>query len=217
MERKTKFTKGEYHHIFNRGVEKRQIFLNKRDYERFFALLYILNQKSTFRLSSFLEGKSRALSDVFKEERDGTLVSVLSYSLMPNHFHLFLYETSEGGISKFMSKLLTAYSMYFNKKYDRSGPLFVRPFRSVHVRDEAQFNFLFQYVNFNPLELFDKNWEEKGFFDKKAALDFMLDYRYTSYIDLIGEERAEGKIISKDDLPDSARGVLADFFSNNGK
>lgn len=211
MERKVKFTKGEYHHVFSRGVEKRKIFLDKRDYERFMVLLYILNQQETFRVSSFLEGKNHKLNDIYREKRSESLVSILSYSLMPNHFHIFFCETYEGGISKFMGKLLTAYSMYFNKKYERSGPLFVRPFRSVHINNEEQFNYLFQYVNFNSLELFDKTWQENGISDKKKALEFMLNYRYSSYMDLVGLERIEGKIINKSILPESARGALAEL------
>ena len=212
MERKVKFEIGEHYHIFSRGVEKRKIFLKSGDYERFLALVYILNQKENFRVSSFLDGKQNDIEDIYKQDRSEKLVSIISYSLMPNHFHFFIQETTEGGISKFMGKLLTAYSMYFNIKYDRSGPLFVRPFRSVHVGKDNQFNFLFQYINCNPLELFDKSWEKDGISNKVKAKEFMLKYRYSSFQDLLGIERIESKIIDKVNLPDSARGALAELF-----
>src|SRR3989344_6304412 len=114
MDRKTPFAKGEYYHIYSRGVEKRKIFLNTKEYNRFVALLYVMNQNVPFRMDNFLRNNPNNLKNIFKEKREKALVSILGYCLMPNHFHLILYEHTEGGISKFMGKLLTAYSMYFN-------------------------------------------------------------------------------------------------------
>ena len=130
MYRKTPFAKNEYYHIYSRGVEKRKIFLNTKDYRRFMALLYIMNQESQFKMENFLRSSKNNLSCIFEEKREKTLVSILGYCLLPNHFHIILYESDEGGVSKFMGKLLTAYSMYFNTKYERSGPLFTKPFIS---------------------------------------------------------------------------------------
>ena len=136
MYRKAPFIENEHYHIYSRGVEKRKIFLNTKDYNRFVALLYIMNQNISFRMDNFLRNGEKDLGEIFKEKRGETLVSILGYCLMPNHFHIILYEHTEGGISKFMGKLLTAYSMYFNTKYERSGPLFTHPFRSEHIKDE---------------------------------------------------------------------------------
>ena len=143
MYRKTPFVENEYYHIYSRGVEKRKIFLNTKDYNRFMALLYIMNQNKPFRFDNFLQAHKNNLEEIFKEQREKTLVSILGYCLMPNHFHLILYEHTEGGISKFMGKLLTAYSMYFNTKYNRSGPLLTHPFRSEHINNESQFMYIF--------------------------------------------------------------------------
>ena len=129
MYRKTPFAEKEHYHIYSRGVEKRKIFLNEKDYYRFTALLYIMNQNLPFRMDNFLQ--KNKLENIFEEEKEKPLVSILSYCLMPNHFHLILYEHTENGISKFMGKLLTAYSMYFNKKYAHSGVLFQGRFKSV--------------------------------------------------------------------------------------
>ena len=153
MQRKTNFAEGEYYHIYSRGVEKRKIFLNIKDYERFIALLYIMNQDVPFRMDNFLRENKNNLKNIFQEEKVTKLVSILSYCLMPNHFHIVLYEHKEGGISKFMSKLLTAYSMYFNTKYERSGPLFTHPFRSEHIENEPQYMYIFSYVHLNPLSI----------------------------------------------------------------
>lgn len=120
---------------------------------------------------------------------------------MPNHIHLILHEHSDGGISKFMLKLMTAYSMYFNTKYERSGPLFTRPFRSRHVDSDEYFRWLFAYVSLNPLELHQHDWKRIGVQDVDGAAEFMGSYRYSSFPDYFGSERAESCIIQKDALP----------------
>ena len=117
-----------------------------------------MNQNLPFRMDNFLQ--KNKLENIFEEEKEKPLVSILSYCLMPNHFHLILYEHTENGISKFMGKLLTAYSMYFNKKYDRSGPLFTHPFRSEHINNDSQYMYIFSYIHLNPLSIIQKNWKK---------------------------------------------------------
>ena len=206
MERKIKFLPGEYYHVFSRGVEKRKVFLDKKDYERFFALLYILNQEEHFHVSNFLNKGQGNILDLYKQERGELLVSILAYSLMPNHFHLVVQETREGGISKFLGKLLTAHSMYFNTRYERSGSLFVHPFRSEHINNEAYFLYIFAYVHLNCVELFDKKWREDGIEDFKGAQKFLKNYRYSSYQDFgkvdKEESRIEAQILDSKNLPE---------------
>jgi len=76
--------------------------MNSKDYQRFMALLYIMNQNEPFKMENFLRDKQNNLKNIFNQKREKTLVSILAYCLMPNHFHLILYEHTEGGISKFM-------------------------------------------------------------------------------------------------------------------
>lgn len=210
MERKVKFAPREYYHIFSRGVEKRKIFLDKKDYERFLALLYILNQEDHFHVSNFLNKGQKNILDLYKQECSKPLVSILAYALMPNHFHLVVQEIIESGISTFMMKLLTAYSMYFNIKYERSGPLFVRPFRSEHIGDDAYFRYLFAYVHLNCVELFEKGWKENGIKNHKGAEEFLENYRYSSYQDFCGSGyRPESHILDMKNLPNLvSRGAL---------
>lgn len=202
MYRKTPFAENECYHIYSRGVEKRKIFMNTKDYNRFVALLYIMNQDATFVMGNFLRDKNKSLLDIFKEEREKTLVSILGYCLMPNHFHLILHEHTEGGISKFMNKLLTAYSMYFNLKYERSGPLFTHPFRSEHISNESQYMYIFSYVHLNPLSIIDKKWKGIGIKNKKEAEEFLEKYQFSSYQDFLGINRAESTIIDFSLIPD---------------
>jgi len=102
--------------------------------------------------------KNKKITDIFEEPKEKYLVSIISYVLMPNHFHILVYENKEGGISKFMLRLLTAYSMYFNTKYKRSGPLFGHPFRSQHISNESQYLWIFSYIHLNPIGIIKKNF-----------------------------------------------------------
>src|SRR3989344_1144761 len=108
------------------------------------------------------------------------LVHILAYSLMPNHVHLVVHEMRKRGISKFMLKLMTAYSMYFNTKYTRSGPLFTRPFRSRHINSDEYFRWVFAYVLLNPLELHQADWKEVGVRNIGEAAGYMQTYPYSS-------------------------------------
>lgn len=211
MERKTAFAEGEYYHVYSRGVEKRKIFMGVKDYQRFVALLYIMNQNAPFRMENFLRDKQNNLRSIFEEKREKNLVSILSYCLMPNHFHLILYEHTEGGISKFMGKLLTAYSMYFNTKYKRSGPLFTHPFRSEHLSNESQYMYIFSYVHLNPLSIFESSWKESGIKNKRGAEKFLRDYPYSSYLDFLKNDRPESAIIDFLKIPKHIRRMTLDF------
>ena len=111
--RKVNFALGEYYHIYNRGNSKQVIFKNKIDYQRFIYLLFLCNSLKNLRVNDI----SR---DFFNFDQEKQLVSIGAWVLMPNHFHILLTEKMEGGISKFMQKLSTAYSMYFNSKYKRT-------------------------------------------------------------------------------------------------
>lgn len=140
MRRKEKITTGECYHIFNRGVEKRNIFNQKADYERFVKSLEFFNTESSIEMRS--EGKN-------PPESADRLVEVIAYCINSNHFHLLLKENKENGIVTFMKKVCTGYSMYFNKKNKRSGVLFQGRFKSVHVDSNDLLLYISAYVNCN--------------------------------------------------------------------
>ena len=185
--------------------------MNENDYKRFVALLYTMNQNSSFRMDNFLRENKNNLENIFKEKRETTLVSILGYCLMPNHFHLILYEHIEGGISKFMGKLLTAYSMYFNTKYERSGPLLTRPFRSKHINSESQYMWIFSYLHLNPISIIDKKWKEERIENKKEAKEFIEKYQFSSYPDFLGNQRLESVIIDFARIPEYIKNLELDF------
>src|SRR3989339_706195 len=112
--RKQSFAPGEYYHLYNRGTEKRIIFLDEQDYHHFLFLMYICNTTKSIEL--------RNIGESF--DRGKTIVDIGAFCLMPNHFHILVREKIESKTSTYMRKLLTGYSMYFNKKYKRTGKLY---------------------------------------------------------------------------------------------
>lgn len=186
----------EFYHVYNRGTDKRKIFLAKGDYARFVALLYLCNQARRIELTK------SGIADAFNVVRDEQLVSIVAYCLMPNHFHLLLREKAEGGISLFMQKLTTAYTMYFNRKYGRSGGLFESTFKARHASEDTYLKYLIAYIHLNPVKLIDHKWKENGIQDPVRAEEYLDNYRYSSYLDYSGKIRSENKIINTRALPE---------------
>lgn len=105
---------------------------------------------------------------------------------MPNHFHLLLYECTPGGISKLLQRLGTAFTMYFNEKYERSGALFQGGFKSRLIEDEVYLMQVIDYIHLNPIQHKEMDGSKKGLF--KSDLQFLDDYPWSSYKDYCGEE-----------------------------
>lgn len=203
MLRKTVFASGETYHIYNRGAHKQNIFYNEPDYQRFLLGLFLMNGSSPVHISNILSKyQGRSLLTVFEEEQiTEKLVDILAYALMPNHFHIVLRQKEEGGITKFCKKALTAYSMYFNAKYDHSGVLFQGRFKSSHIDNDAYFRWIFSYVHLNPLSLVEPGWEEKGVSDIAKARSFIRSYKPSSYFDYFCSKRQESSILSTENMP----------------
>ena len=199
MSRKITFSLGENYHIYNRGNDKRIIFQNKTDYDRFIALLYLCNSVKNIKLSDYPNTKLEKLLDI---KRGETLVGIGAYCLMPNHFHLLVHEKIESGISKFMQKLLTAYTMYFNKKNERTGSLFSGLFKAIHANEDEYLKYLFSYIHLNPIKLIEPSWKDIGIADKKRANSFLKSYNYSSFLDFTEKQRKENIILDKKHFPE---------------
>lgn len=198
MNRKFVFSPGEFYHVWSRGVDRRDVFKSDEDRGNFLNLLYVSNATNRIQLS--LLPKNLDPLDIPREE---TLADIGSYSLLTNHLHLLVKEKNEGGISAFLQKLLTAHSMFFNKKYGRSGPLFVRPFGAEHSNNDVYLRYLFAYVNLNPISVAVPKWKE-GINNAQFARikEFLRKYKYSSYFDLCGNGRKAGKILNLKVFPE---------------
>ncbi len=195
--RKISFAVGEFYHIYNRGNSKQKIFIDKEDYLRFITLLFTCNSTNNFNL--FAVNRSNESAYLF--ERGKQIVSIGAYVLMPNHFHILITEKEEGGISKFMQKLSTAYVMYFNKKYIRNGGLFEGKFKSRYLDTDKYLKYIFSYIHLNILKLIQKDWKEIGIKNKLQTLEYLKNYQYSSYLDYIGKNRIQNNILNKKDFP----------------
>ena len=202
MLRATPLVAGETYHIYNRGAGKQKIFLDATDYKRFLALLLLGNNTENIHLSNLPKYQGPSLTHVFEEKVDYSLTDVLAYSLLPNHFHLVIRQKSDDGITSFMKRVCTAYSMYFNLKYGHSGTLFQGRFKSSHLDTDPYFKWIFPYVHLNPVSLVEPQWQENGIIDPMLAKEFLRDYRYSSYRDYYVGERPERAILSYDEVFD---------------
>jgi len=120
---------------------------------------------------------------------------------MPNHFHLLIREREEGGITKFMGKLGTGYSMYFNKKYERTGGLFEGRFKARHVDSDRYLKYLFAYIHLNPVKMIEPQWKEVGITNHTHVKKYIDEYEYSSYPDHGGIEREEKLILNTNVFP----------------
>ena len=121
---------------------------------------------------------------------------------MSNHFHLLVREKVEGGITKFMGKLSTGYSMYFNKKNERSGALFEGRFKAKHADTDEYLKYLFSYIHLNPVKLIDPEWKENGIGDRGRAKEYLAKYDYSSYPEYLGTIRPEKGVLERDVFPE---------------
>ena len=154
-----RFASGEFYHIYNRGVEKREIFNATGDYERFLAGLIVFNGDSNIQIRDvFKRGKNNSITEIVSQGE--SLVSIVSYVLMKNHIHLLLKCKNGTGMSDFLRKLLIGYTMYFNTKYKHSGVLFQGRTKAKHVNKDIYLNHLVDYIHLNPLDYSFPEWRK---------------------------------------------------------
>jgi putative transposase len=173
---------GEYYHVFNRGVRKQITFHDTNDWFRFlFTILYFqspVNFPNISRLSKQLVQPSVLNIDkkIVEKIIEDRYIELVSFCLMPNHFHLILKEEKEGGIAQYMQRVQNSYTKYYNTKYEKSGHLFQGSYKAVHIENNNQLLHVSAYVHRNPRELpFWHNKEDK--------------YAYSSYQDFVHENR----------------------------
>lgn len=173
------FVENSYYHIYNRGVEKRQIFMDEKDYVVFLSYLkdYLLPKndlnlrEELINTNSSPEQKAYAMK-MLKMNNFSDTIELLAYCLMPNHFHLLIKQSLPTSIDSLMNSLCTRYSMYFNRRHKRVGHLFQGTYKAVLVRSEAQLLHLSRYIHKNP-------------FLKGVPLQ---SYAYSSYGDYLGKK-----------------------------
>ncbi|MDA2922141.1 transposase [Patescibacteria group bacterium AH-259-L07] len=190
MRKRITFVNNQFYHIYNRGVEKRDIFMNEKDYVRFIHDLYEFNDKAFAQKFQIVGGRT---PDYKKRDR---LVNILCFCLMPNHFHFILEQLQDNGISYFMQKL-GGYTTSFNLKYNRVGALFQGKYKAIHIDNENYLLHLSRYIHLNPVELVEPKWKERGVKNRKKVNEVLESHRWSSYLDYIGKKNFPS-VINKD-------------------
>ncbi len=176
-------------HVFNRGMQKQPIFETDQDRLRFLFLLMAFQgevviknisreirqnvQRSTLHITDELK------NDILKKR----IVELVVFCLAPNHFHIIIRELVDNGISKYMHRVLTAYTKYFNTRHEKSGHLFQGPYKSVHIGEDRQLMHTSAYIHKHPCEI--KGWTGKEHL-----------YPWSSYQDCIDKNRFEGLLVT---------------------
>lgn len=188
-DRNHKFVEGEFYHIYAHSTGDVKIFESSRDCQRFLTLLFAANSNKPIpRLDRTID-----LSLAW-DIRDGRidlgepLVDIICFCLMPTHFHLLLMEKGNSNISKYLHRVLTSQSKYFNLKYDRRGHLFESKFHSKHIDENNYLLRLSSYIHNNPKKI--PQWKNKE-----------ENYPWSSYQDFVSENRW-GKLIQKNIIDD---------------
>lgn len=160
------FSENGYYHVYNRGVEKRKIFLDQQDYNLFLYYLYIYLMPLDQVLKKYPMLPLRLHAKNLSNE-----ANLISYCLMPNHFHLLIRQKSRDTISKLMKQLTNAYTLYFNQKYKRIGGLVQGRFRSVEIRNDELLLHVSRYIHLNPIA--------------SGLVENLENYKWSSYIDFV--------------------------------
>ena len=210
---------GETYHVFNRGAHKQPIFIDEQDYRRFQVLLLLANSTEPIDTGNVLtKYQGRTLLNLFEREAPTVRqADIFAYSLMSNHFHLVVRQKIDRGISEFMRKVCTGYSMYFNLRHGHSGTLFQGKFKSSHIDTDPYFSWIFSYVHLNPVSMVEPAWSEKQVKDVRRAQNFIDKYSFSSYPDYYSTERPERKILALEegrayvDSKKDVAGLLSDY------
>ena len=177
------YVENGHYHVYNRGVEKRKIFLDEQDFTVFLHYLkQYLSPPQATGSSHSVTGlhlvRPRPIKTLHNE------LSLLAYCLMPNHFHLLLRQKTRDGMTKLLRRLCTSYCMYFNKKYQRVGTLFQGIYKAVLVDNEQYLLHLSRYIHLNPV--FDRVAPCQGY----NACKKPIEYPFSSYQNYLGKKKA---------------------------
>lgn len=184
-----------YYHVYNRGIEKRRVFLDAQDYNVF--LSYV-------RRHLCVESEADSQGRLYTHYDS---VDLLAYCLMPNHFHLMLHAHEDPSqIAKLMQSVCIAYSMYFNKRYKRVGNLFQSRFKAARVSNESYLQHISRYIHLNPTDYKNWQWSSLAYYLGEKSADWvhpdtilaMFNGDYKKFLDEYREQKSMLDIVKKE-------------------
>ncbi len=184
---------GCYYHIYNRGVNKRKIFLDEEDYAVFLNLL-----KRYLDATPQKDKKGRMYTNLYGQ------LELLAFCLMPNHFHLFVYQNETSAVTYLMAGVCTAYSRYFNKKHKRVGHLFQDCFKASLVIEDSYFAHVSRYIHLNPADYMSWQFSSLPYYLGKKRAKWVMsgkvmeDFKNTKdYLQFLNDYEDQKKIMSE--------------------
>lgn len=211
------YAENSYYHVYNRGIDKKDIFIDKNDYVVFKNLMkrYLVPPLEEERDNKFESNRIRYRTDLHSK------IELISYCLMPNHFHLMIRQATKNAITDFMRALSNSYVIYFNSKYNRTGPLFTGKYKAVLVEGESYLLHLTRYIHLNPLDLgyarsdlVNYSYSSLGSYLGKDKVDWIHPEEILSFFKN-SDSRFLGDILSYqsfvEDYPSSSEDILVDL------
>jgi putative transposase len=154
------YIENSFYHVYNRGINKMPIFLDEQDYKIFiyYMDLYLSPKQETIekiKKDNYLteEEKNIKISKLLFLNNFFGKIEILCYVLMPNHFHFILKQINKKDMELFLRSIMTKYTQYFNKKYDRVGHLYQGRYKAILIEKEEYLLHLSRYIHLNPKEI----------------------------------------------------------------
>jgi len=199
----TQLVNDEIYHVIFRAVGDDIVFNDENDYYRGIFSIYEFNNSNfvtiferrrarfNFKKKEKIVRSRRPYNfqedyGDYIDDRNKT-VEILAFCFMPNHIHLLVRQLKDNGISQFMQKVGGGYVNYFNKKYSRKGHLF-NQFRAILIKTNEQLENVFVYIHTNPISLIEPGWKDKGIEKPEKVIEFLENYKWSSYKDYIGKK-----------------------------
>jgi putative transposase len=188
------YKSGGIYHIYNRGIDGKEIFRGEEDMAYFMEVI-----------RRYLDEYKEEPENGFKSERpylrkhrqDMNLtgkVDLIAYCLMPDHIHILVRQHSAEGITQLIRRVMTNYVMYFNKKYKRSGVLFENVYRAILLPDDRVVVGLSRYLHLNPVARVVKRF---GLVETVtvSSPEYYMYSSYQNYLDLRKEEWVKSGLV----------------------
>ncbi|MFA6532433.1 MAG: transposase [Patescibacteria group bacterium] len=189
---RNKFYQGEIWHIFNKSIANFGIFSDLNNSYRFINTFSYYNNKSTLEsFSKFLGKNSKYKNEKIIYPKDNSLCKILSYCIMPDHYHFLLKVLEDSSLSQFINNVENSFTRYFNIKFDRKGPLWQSAFKSVEIGSNTQLLHVSRYIHLNPTtsQLVDKpeDWIFSSYKDFITDKNLLNDFTKEISIDDVGD------------------------------
>lgn len=172
------FIANEVYHVFNRSIARLPIFIERTDYERVLDLVnYYRFNRPPLRFSHYkrLSIEQKAEFEKTFMINENSMLEILAYCIMPNHFHFLLQPKKDNAVSDFMRNLQNSYSKYFNTKRERTGSLFQFMFKAVRMETDQQLLHVSRYIHLNPVTSYIREIKDLDVYEWSSFKDYVFN------------------------------------------